>query len=66
MLVNSGASGHQFDDALIPGSRYKLVNYQVLDAMQKITTSEGHRLDGVVRQLLRSDVIDANSTQHLV
>ena len=46
-LVDSGASRHYFDDALILGLRYKLENYQVLDTPQKIVTTGGHQLDGV-------------------
>ena len=30
VMVDSGASGHYFDDALIPGLRYRLENYQEL------------------------------------
>ena len=29
-MVDNGASGHYFDDALIPGLRYRLDNYQEL------------------------------------
>ena len=31
VLVDSGASGHYFDDALIPGFRDRLEEYKVLD-----------------------------------
>ena len=30
VMVDSGVSGHYFDDALIPGLRYRLDNYQAL------------------------------------
>ena len=30
VMVDSGALGHYFDDALIPGLRYRLDNYQAL------------------------------------
>ena len=37
-------SGHYFDDALIPGLRYRLDNYQALAIRRRITTAERHQL----------------------
>ena len=44
VMVDSGVSGHYFDDALIPGLRYRLDNYQALAIRRWITTAEGHQL----------------------
>ena len=45
VMVDNGASGHYFDDALIPGLRYRLDNYQELATMRRyITTAGGHQL----------------------
>ena len=41
MMVDSGVSGHYFDDALIPSLRYRLDNYQALARRRWITTAEG-------------------------
>lgn len=38
MLVNSGASGHQFDDELHPGLKDMLLGYQDLERPHKIVT----------------------------
>ena len=36
VLVVSGASGHYFDEAIIPGLRDRLDSYQVLDVPRKL------------------------------
>ena len=46
VMVDSGVSGHYFDDALIPGLRYRLDNYQELAIRRWITTAGGHQLEG--------------------
>ena len=63
VLVDSGASGHYFDDTVIPGLRDNLDSYQVLDLPRKITTVGGRQLDGVARGLLNSIVIDCKRVQ---
>ena len=45
VMVESGASGHYFDDALIPGLRYRLDNYQEFAIRWWITTAGGHQLE---------------------
>ena len=42
VMVDSGVSGHYFDDARIPGLRYRLDNYQALAIRRWITTAGGH------------------------
>ena len=66
VLVDSGASGHYFDDAIIPGLRSKLDNYQVLDVPRIITTAGGHQLEGIAQGLLRGNIIDGTGAQRLV
>ena len=44
VMVDSGVSGHYFDDALIPGLRYRLDNHQALAIWRWITTAGGHQL----------------------
>ena len=66
VMVDSGASGHYFDDALIPRLRYRLENYQELAIRRYITTAGGHQLEGAGQGLLRSHIIDAQRVQRLI
>lgn len=66
MLVDSGASGHYFDDSFTPGLRYKLTDYQVLETPRNIPTARGHRLEEVERDLLRGNAIDGDGVQRFV
>ena len=66
VMVDSGASGHYFDDALIPGLRYRLDNYQELAIRRYITTAGGHQLEGAGQGLLRGHIIDAQGVQRLI
>ena len=59
VMVDSGVSGHYFDDALIPRLRYRLENYQELAIRRYITTAGGHQLEGAGQGLLRGHIIDA-------
>ena len=52
VMVDSGASGHYFDDALIPKLRYILDNYQEWAIRRWITTAGEHQ-EGVGQGLLR-------------
>ncbi|CAN0098703.1 unnamed protein product [Sphacelaria rigidula] len=65
-MVDSGTSGHYFDDTLIPGLRYKLHNYQELAAPRTITTAGGHHLAGVGKGLLRGHIQDGEGVKRLV
>ena len=66
VMVNSGASSQYFDDALIPGLKYRLDNYQELAIRRYITTAGGHQLDGAGQGLLRGHIIDAQGVQRLI
>ena len=57
-LVDSDASGHYFDDAIIPGFRDRLEEYKALDMPRKISTAGGGRLNGTAQGVLQGHVID--------
>ena len=59
MIVDSVASGHYFDNALIPGLRCKLNIYQALAIRWRITTAGGHQLEEAGLGLLRGHSIGA-------
>ena len=61
----SGASGHWFDDILIPGLRYRLDNYQELAIRRWITTAGGHQLKKAGQKLLRGHFIGAQGLERL-
>ena len=65
-MVDSGASGHYFDGALISRLRYRLENYQELAIRRYITTAGGHQLEGAGQGLLRGHMIDAQGVQRLI
>ena len=66
VVVDSGASGHYFDDALIPRLRYILDNYQEWAIRRWITTAGEHQLEGVGQGLHRGHIIDAQGMQRLI
>ncbi|CAM9432410.1 unnamed protein product, partial [Sphacelaria rigidula] len=65
VMVDSGASGHYFDDTLIPGLQHNLYNYQELAISRKITAG-GHQLAGVGEGLLRGHIKDDEGINRLV
>ena len=65
-MLNSGASGHYFDDALIPGLRYRLDNYQELAIRRWIITAGGHQLKEAGQGLLRGHSIGAQGLKRLI
>ena len=65
-MVGSGASGHNFDNALILGLRYRLDNYHELAIRRWITTTEGHQLEETGQGLLPGHIIDAQGVQRLI
>ena len=66
VMVDSGVSGHYFDDALIPGLRYRLDNYQALVIRRWITTTAGgHQLKEAGQGLPRDHSIDAEEVKRL-
>ena len=55
LMVESGASGHYFDDAIIRDVKHRLQDYVHLTTPRKILTAGGAKLDGTaegVRQAL--------------
>ena len=58
VLVDSGASGYYFDDAIIPGFRDRVEEYKVLDEPRKLSTAGGGELNGTAQGVLRGHVID--------
>ena len=66
VMVDSGASVYYFKDALIPGLRYRLDNYQELAIWRWITTAGGHQLEGSSQGMLCDHTIDAQGVQRLI
>ena len=66
VMVDSGVSGHYYDDALIPGLRYRLDNYQALAIRRWITTAEGHQLKEAGQGLPRGHSIGTQGLKRLI
>ena len=65
VMVDGGVPGHYFDDALIPGFRYRLDNYQALPIRRWITTAGGHQLKEAGQGLPCGHSIDAQGLKRL-
>ena len=65
VLVDSGASDHYFDDLIIPGLKYRLLNHVLLTTPRKILTARGGLLDGTDEGILQGLVTDNHGGQHL-
>ena len=52
LMVDSGASGHCFDDGITHGLKYRLQNYVHLPTPRNILTVEGALLNGAVKGVL--------------
>ena len=63
--MDSGASGHFFDDLIIPSLKHLLLNYVFLPTPRKILTAGGALLDGTAEGILKGLVIDNHGEQHL-
>ena len=63
-MVDSGASGHYFDDALIPRLRYRFDNYQELAIRRYITTAGRHQMEGAGQ--VWGHIIDAQGVKRLI
>ena len=59
-------SGRYFDDALIPGLRYRRDNYQALAIRRWITTAEGNQLKEASQGLPRGHSIGAQGLKHVI
>ena len=66
VMVDSGASCRYFDDAIFPGLRYTLNNYQGMALRHLITTVGGHELKGAGQGLFRSHTIDTKGVYRLI
>ena len=65
VVVGSGASGHYFDDLIIPRHKHRLVNNVVLTTPRNILTAGGALLDGTAEGILQGLVTDNHEEQHL-
>ena len=65
VLVGSGASGHYFDDLIIPSLKHRLLNDVLLTTPRKILTTGGALLDGTAEGILQGLVTDNYGEQHL-
>ena len=66
LMVDSGASGHYFDDAIIRDLKHRLQDYVHLPTPRKIFTAGGTMLDGTAEGVLQGLVADDNGNQILV
>ena len=66
LMVDSGASGHYFDDAIIRDLKHRLQDYVHLTKPRKILTAGGAMLDGTVEGVLQGLITDDNGNQILV
>ena len=53
VLLDSGASGHYFDDLIIPNLKHLLLNYVILTTSRKILTAGGALLDGTAEGIFQ-------------
>ncbi|CAN0549652.1 unnamed protein product, partial [Laminaria digitata] len=65
-LVDIGASGHYFDDAIIPGFRDRLEENKILHVPRKLSTVGGRELKGTAQGVLRGHVIDDKGVRRLI
>ena len=63
--MDSGASGHYFDDLIIPSLKHHLLNYVLLITPRKILSGRGALLDGTAEGILQGLVTDIHGEQHL-
>ena len=65
-LMDSGTSGHYFDDELRPGLKDKLLNYKPLERPHKILTAGRHVLPGTATGTISGKIIDTDGNKHPV
>ena len=65
-LVESGESGHYFDDELHPGMKDKLLSYKPLERPIKIVTAGRQVLQGTATGTVFGKIIDTESNKHQV
>ena len=61
----SGASGHYFDDLIIPSLKHRLLNYVFLTTPRKILISGGALLNGTAEGIFQGIVTENHGEQHL-
>ena len=66
LMVDSGPSGHYFDDDLIRDLKHRLQDYMHLTTPRKILTTGGALLNGTAEGVLQGLAIDDNGNQILV
>ena len=66
LMVDSGGSGHYFDDAIIRDLKHRLQDYVHLATPRKILTTGGAMLDGPAEGMLQGLVTDDNGNQIVV
>ncbi|CAN0393136.1 unnamed protein product, partial [Laminaria digitata] len=66
MLVDSGASGHYFDDELHPSLKDKLLNYKELERPHKMVTAGRHVLLGTATGTASGVIVDDKGNRHRV
>ena len=66
LMVDSGASGHYFDDVIIHDLKHRLQDYVHLATPRKILTAGGAMLDGAAEGVLQDLVTDDYGNQILV
>ena len=65
VLVDSGLSGHYFNDFIIASLKHRLLNYILLTTPRKILTAGGALLNGTAEGILQGLVADNHGEQHL-
>ena len=66
LIVDSGASGHYFDDTIIRDLKHRLHDYVHLTTPRMILTAGGAMLDGTAEGVLQGPATDDNGNQILV
>ena len=64
-LVDSGASGHYFDDIMIPDLKHRLQDYTSISTPRTILTAGGALLDGTAEGVSQGLITDDYGEQHL-
>ena len=65
VLVDSGASGHYFNDFLIPSLKHRLLNYVLITTPPKILAAGGALLDCTAEGILQGRVTNIHGEQQL-
>ena len=65
-MMDSGASGHYYEDAIIRDLKYRLQDYVHLATPRKIRTSGGALLDGTAEGVLHGLVTDDYGNDEII